>query len=86
MTLNGGVESKTIEGMIRRGIWEDGKEVLSFFLFGFSKEDRWSWSRFVVVAFDFHCTNDYIMVDDMFLLVIDSVRGWCWGLMMNISI
>jgi hypothetical protein len=40
----------------------------------FSKDDRWTLLRFVIVAFDFHCTNDYIMVSNMFLLVIDFIR------------
>jgi hypothetical protein len=37
--------------------------------------DRWSLLRFVVVIFDFYYANDYTMASNMFLLVIDSIRG-----------
>jgi hypothetical protein len=49
---------------------------MSFLFFvSFSEDDRWSLLRFVVVASDFCCANDYTMVGNMFLLVIDSIRG-----------
>jgi hypothetical protein len=47
----------------------------SSFLIPFSKDDRWSLLRFVVVASDFRCASDYTMVGDMFLLVIGSIKG-----------
>jgi hypothetical protein len=48
----------------------------SFFFFDlFSKDDRWSLLRFVIVVFDFHYTNDYTMAGNMFLSDIDSIRG-----------
>jgi uncharacterized membrane protein YqjE len=54
-----------------------------FFLILFLKDDRWSLLKFVVVTFDFCYTNDYTIASDMFLLVIGSIRGWCWKLMTN---
>jgi len=75
MTLNGGMESKTLEGRIRRGFEKMVKQVFLLSCSIFSEEDRWSWSRFVVVASDFCYINDYTMVGNMFLLVIDSIRG-----------
>jgi hypothetical protein len=46
-----------------------------FFLDSFSKDVRWSLLRFVVVVSDFHYANDYTMVGNMFLLVINFIRG-----------
>jgi hypothetical protein len=46
-----------------------------FFLDPFSKDDRWSLLRFVVVVFDFRYASDCTMVSNMFLLVIDFIRG-----------
>jgi hypothetical protein len=48
---------------------------LSSFLIPFSEDDRWNLLRFVVVASDFYYANDYTMAGDMFLLVIESIRG-----------
>jgi hypothetical protein len=48
---------------------------LSSFVIPFSEDDRWNLLRFVVVASNFHYTNDYTMASDMFLLLIDSIRG-----------
>jgi hypothetical protein len=47
----------------------------SSFLILFSEDDKWNLLRFVVVASDFRYANDYTMAGDMFLLVIDSIRG-----------
>jgi hypothetical protein len=46
-----------------------------FFLDLFLKDDRWSLLRFVVVVSDFCCASDYTMASNMFLLVIDFIRG-----------
>jgi hypothetical protein len=48
---------------------------LSSFLIPFSKDDRWNLLRFVVVASDFCYASDYTMASDMFLLVIDFIKG-----------
>jgi hypothetical protein len=47
----------------------------SFFLSSsISGDGRLGLLRLVVV-FDFHCTNDYTMANNMFLLIIVSIRG-----------
>jgi hypothetical protein len=42
MTLNGGMESKTLEGRIRRGFEKMVKQVFLLSCSIFSEEDRWS--------------------------------------------
>jgi len=75
MTLNGGMESKMLEGRIRRGFEKMVKQVFLLSCSIFSEEDRWSWLRFVVAASNFCYANDYTTIDNMFSLVIDSIRG-----------
>ncbi len=48
---------------------------ISSFFIPFSKVDRWSLFRFVVITYDSRYNSDYIMADDMFLLVISFIRG-----------
>jgi hypothetical protein len=45
-----------------------------FFFDSFSKDDKWSLLKFVVVVSNFHCTSDYTMAGNMLLLVVDSIR------------
>jgi hypothetical protein len=47
----------------------------SYFLILFLKDDRWSLLKFVIATFDFHYASDYIMVGNMFFLVIGFIRG-----------
>jgi hypothetical protein len=77
MALNGSMENRTVEGMIRRKFWKQCEASLFFFLILFLEDDKWSLLKFVVVVFDFHYASDYIMASNMFLLVLYFIKGWC---------
>jgi hypothetical protein len=74
VALNGGLESKTVEGMIRKGL---GSNACDFFFFHhqFSEDGRFGLLKLIVVIFDFHYTNDCTMASNMSLLGIDLIRG-----------
>ncbi len=66
VALNGGLHNRTMEGKIRRRIWEQCKQV--FLLFSLvSSDGRLGLLRLIVVGSDFHCTNDYTMANNMYL-------------------
>jgi hypothetical protein len=79
-TLNGGLEIWTVEGRIRRRIWKECRQV---FLLSWSAsgDGRFYLSWLVVAIFDFHYANDYIVANNVFSIGMESIRGWCWGLM-----
>jgi hypothetical protein len=73
-TLNGGLHSRTVEGMIRRKIREQCR--LIFLLFSLvSGDGRLGLLRLVVVVSNFRCASDYTMANNMSLLKIGSIRG-----------
>jgi hypothetical protein len=73
--LNGGMWSRMVEGKDKKEDSRTMEASLSSFLIPLSEDDRWSLLRFVVATFDFCCVSGYIMVGNMFLLVISSIRG-----------
>jgi hypothetical protein len=73
-TLNGGLHSRTVEGMIRRKIREQCR--LIFLLFSLvSGDGRLGLLRLVIVVSNFRCASDYTMVNNMSLLKIGSIKG-----------
>ncbi len=75
VALNGVLENRTVEGKIRKRIWKQCKKIffLSSSISGYGRFDV-SW---LVVVFDFCCVSDYIMANNISLVGINSIRGWC---------
>jgi hypothetical protein len=56
-------------------------KILNVLQWSVSRYGRFYLSWLVVVVFDFHCANDYIVANNVFLVGMVFIRGWCWGLM-----
>ncbi len=75
MALNGSLHSRTVEGKIRKRIQEQCRQVF-LLLSSVSSDGKLGLLKFVFVISDFRCISDYIMVSNIYLLGISSIKGY----------
>jgi hypothetical protein len=75
VALNGSLHSRTVEGKIRKRIQEQCRQVF-LLLSSVSSDGKLGLLKFVFVISDFRCISDYIMVSNIYLLGISSIKGY----------